>query len=72
MGLINADFSMVENDLLLGFSNSGQVIYKGKQRETNDPNGDGRLGEWSHFFNLNEFEKRGITMIKGDGVMSGQ
>ena len=41
-----------------------QIIYKGKKRKTNV--------EWSRYLNLKEFEKRGITMINGDGVMSVQ
>ena len=37
-----------------------QIIYKGKKRKTNE--------EWSRYLNFKEFEKRGITMINGDGV----
>ena len=40
-----------------------QIVYKGKKKKANDVNGDGRLGM------VIEFEKWGITMINGNGVM---
>jgi hypothetical protein len=49
-----------------------QIIYKGKKRKTNDAYGYSVSVKWSHCLSLKEFEKWGIKMLNGDGVISVQ